>query len=79
MRTNRSAMMIAADDNQSLSKVFQLAEEKGSVVVYKDGRPKLLVIDLDTEQQVETKEVRAELVARRILEEHITAFEELAK
>ena len=40
----------------------------------------LLVIDLDTEPQIEMSEdEKLELVASRILREHRAAFEELAK
>ncbi len=52
----------------------------GHVYVFKKNRPKLLVIDLDTEPQVELSEdEKFEVVAQRILKEHKAAFEELAK
>ncbi|MBP5622910.1 MAG: type II toxin-antitoxin system Phd/YefM family antitoxin [Thermoguttaceae bacterium] len=58
----------------------KLAEENGRVVVFKDNRPKLLVIDLDTEPQIEmTDDEKLDFVATRILREHKAAFEELAK
>ena len=48
--------------------------------VFKNNRPKILVIDLDTEPQIEmTVEEKLEFVAKRILREHRKAFEELAK
>ena len=57
-----------------------MAEKKGHVVVFKNNRPKLLVIDLDTEPQIEmTEEEKLDFVAARILREHKAAFEELAK
>ena len=60
--------------------VAKLAEKRGHVVVFKNNRPKLLVIDLDTEPQIEmTEDEKLEFVAARILQEHRAAFEELAK
>ena len=49
-------------------------------MVFKNNRPKLLVIDLDTEPQIDmTEDEKLELVAARLLREHKAAFEELAK
>ena len=54
--------------------------EKGRVVIFKNNRPKLLVIDLDKEPQIEmTEDEKLEFVAARILKEHRAAFEALAK
>ena len=66
--------------NQNFSRVAKLAEKKGRVVIFKNNRPKLLVIDLDREPQIEMSEdEKLEFVAARILREHRSAFEELAK
>ena len=57
-----------------------MAEEKGHVVLLQGKRPKLMLIDLDTEPQIEMSEDEKLLfVAERILREHRAAFEELAK
>ncbi len=80
MTINTSAIVTATEANQNFSKVTRLAEQKGHVVVFKNNRPKLLVIDLDTEPQIEmTEDEKLEFVAARILREHRAAFEELAK
>ena len=74
------AIVTATEANQNFSKVARLAEEKGHVVVFKNNRPKLLVIDLDTEPQIDmTEDEKLEFVAARILREHKAALEELAK
>ncbi|MBO4697936.1 MAG: type II toxin-antitoxin system prevent-host-death family antitoxin [Lachnospiraceae bacterium] len=75
-----NAIVSATEANQNFSKVAKMAEKKGHVVVFKNNRPKILVIDLDTEPQIEmTVEEKLEFVAKRILREHRKAFEELAK
>ena len=48
--------------------------------MFKNNRPKLLMIDLDTEPQIEmTEDEKLDFIAARILREHKAAFEELAK
>ena len=80
MTIDTSAIVTATEANQNFSKVARLAEKKGKVVVFKNNKPKLLVIDLDTEPQIEMSEdEKLEFVAARILREHKVAFEELAK
>ena len=80
MTIDTQAIVTATEANQNFSKVARLAEKKGSVVVFKNNRPKLLVIDLDTEPQIDmTEDEKLEFAAARILREHKAAFEELAK
>ena len=80
MMIDTNAIVTATEANQNFSRVAKMAEKKGHVVVFKNNRPKILVIDLDTEPQIEmTVEEKLEFVAKRILREHRKAFEELAK
>ena len=80
MKINTSEIVTATEANQNFSRVAKMAEKKGRVVIFKNNRPKLLVIELDTEPQIEmTEDEKLEFVAARILKEHRAAFEELAK
>ena len=80
MNIDMNSILTATEANQNFSRVARLAEERGRVVVFKNNRPKLLVIDLDTEPQIEMSEdEKLEFVARRILREHRAAFEKLAE
>ena len=80
MTIDTNAIVTATEANQNFSKVAKLTEKKGRVVVFKNNRPKFLIIDLDTEPQIEmTEDEKFEFVAARILREHKAAFEELAK
>ncbi len=80
MKINTNDIVTATEANQNFSKVARMAEKKGKVIIFKNNRPKLLVIDLDTEPQIDmTEDEKLEFVAARILREHWAAFEELAK
>ncbi len=80
MTINTNNIVTATEANQNFSKVAKLAEKKGHIVVFKNNRPKLLVIDLDTEPQIEmTEDEKFDFVTSRILRDHRAAFEELAK
>ena len=80
MTIDTGAIVTATEANENFSKIAHMAENKGHVVVFENNRPKLLIIDLDTEPQIEmTEDEKLEFVAARILKEHRAAFEELAK
>ena len=80
MMIDTNSIVTATEANQNFSQVAKMAEKKGRVYVFKNNRPKLLVIDLDTEPQIELSEdEKFDIVTKRILAEHLAAFEELAK
>lgn len=80
MTIDTSAIVTATEANQNFSRVAKMAEKKGHVLVFKNNRPKLLMIDLETEPQIEmTEDEKIDFVAMRILRKHKKAFEELAK
>ena len=80
MQIDSTTIVTATEANQNFSKVARIAEKKGRAVVFKNNRPKYLVIDLDVEPQIEmTEDEKITFVAERILREHKAAFQELAK
>ena len=80
MTIDTNAIVTATEANQNFSRIAKMAEKKGHIIVFKNNRPKLLVIDLDTEPQIEmTEDEKLDFVAARILREHRAAFEALAK
>ena len=79
MQIDSTTIVTATEANQNFSKVARIAEKKGRAVVFKNNRPKYLVIDLDVEPQIEmTEDEKINFVAERILREHKAAFQELA-
>ena len=80
MTINTNSIVSITEANQNFSRAAKMTEQKGHIVVFKNNRPKLLVIDLDKEPQIEMSEdEKLEFVAARILREHRAAFEELAR
>ena len=80
MNIDTNQIVSISEANQNFSRVARMAETQGHVVVFKNNRPKLLVIDLDKEPQIDmTEDEKLDYVAARILREHRAAFEELAK
>ena len=57
-----------------------MAESKGTVVIFKNNKPKYKLTDLEQEPEIEmTDEEKIDFVAARILKKYHKAFEELAK
>ena len=76
--TNKIATMTEA--NQNFSKVAKLAESNGQAVIFKNNKPKFLVIDVDSDEYFEiTDEEKIDVAAKRILKRYKPAFKELAK
>ena len=62
------------------SHLAALAEANGSVMIYKDNKPKFKLIDLEQDNDLElTDDEKIDIVAARILKKYRRAFEELAK
>ena len=81
MKINTNQIISISEANQNFSRVARMAETKGTVVIFKNNKPKYKLTDLEQEQEPEmelTEEI-IDSVAARILEKYRKAFEELAK
>lgn len=67
--------------NQNFSAVARTADRKGEAVVFKNNKPKYLVVNLENSNRLMdlTDDEKIDVVSRRILRKHIRAFKELAK
>lgn len=63
MMIDTDAIVTATEANQNFSRVAKLAEKKGRVYVFKNNRPKLLVIDLD--RTIEEKQTTKGVVSKQ--------------
>ena len=80
MHIDTNQIVSVSEANQNFSHVARLAESKGTVVIFKNNKPKYKLTDLEQEPEIEmTDEEKIDFVAARILKKYHKAFEELAK
>lgn len=80
MLIDTNTIVSVTEANQNFSKVTRMAERGGRAVIFKNNRPRYLLIDLEAAPMIEmTDDEKIDFIAQRILREHKTAFEELAK
>ena len=67
--------------NQNFSSVARAVDKKGEAVVFKNNRPKYLIVDIDSNDVMLdlTDDEKIDIVAKRILQKYLPAFKELAK
>ena len=66
--------------NQNFSKVAKVAESNGQAVIFKNNKPKFLLIDVESDAYFDiTDDEKIDVAARRIMNRFKPAFEELAK
>jgi len=80
MNIDTNAIVSVSEANQNFSKVTRIADQKGQAIIFKNNRPKYLLIDVDSSPQIEmTEDEKIDFVAARILKKYRAAFEELAR
>ena len=80
MNFNTNQIVSISEANQNFSRVARMAESRGTVVIFKNNKPKYKLTDLEQEPEIEmTDEEKIDFVAARILKKYHRAFEELAK
>ena len=80
MQIDTNAIVSVTEANQNFSRVTRIAEKNGQAVIFKNNRPKYMVIDLDSSSFLDlTDDEKIDIVAARILKRFKPAFEELAK
>lgn len=80
MQINTNQIVSISEANQNFSRVARDAERMGSVVIFKNNKPKYRLIDIEQDTEIEmTDDEKIDFVAARILKKYHKAFEELAK
>ncbi len=80
MTINTNEIVSVSEANQNFSKVTRIAEKNGQAVIFKNNKPKYILIDLENNPIIEmTDEEKIDFVAARILKKYKPAFLELAK
>ena len=76
--TDKIVTMTAA--NQNFSAVARQTDRDGKSIIFRNNRPKYILIDLDGDGYLDlTEDERIDVVARRVMKRHKSAFLELAK
>lgn len=80
MNINTNTIVSMTEANQNFSKVARIAERSGEAVIFKNNKPKFIVLDIDKSDYFNlTDDEKIDIVAARILKKFRPAFEELAK
>lgn len=80
MMIDTNTIVTATEANQNFSKVTRIADQNGQAVIFKNNRPKYLIIDMDNNPYFElTDDEKIDIASARILKKYREAFEELAK
>ena len=81
MLINTETIFSMTQANQNFSVVARAADREGEAVVFKNNKPKYLVVNMENNDRLFdlTEDEKIDIVARRILNKYIEAFKELAK
>ena len=81
MMINTDAIFSMTQANQNFSLVARTVDREGEAVVFKNNKPKYLVLNLENSERILdlTDDEKIDVVTKRILNKYIGAFKELAK
>ena len=80
MMINTNAIVSASEANQNFSRVTRIADAQGQAVIFKNNKPKYLLVDIASTPYFDmTDDEKIDVIAARILKKFKPAFEELAK
>ena len=80
MNIKTETITTMTEANQNFSKVAKVAENNGQAVIFKNNKPKFLLIDIDSDFYFDiTDDEKIDVAAKRIMNRFKPAFEELAK
>ena len=71
MLINTNQVLSISDANQNFSKATRIVDKQGSVVLFKNNRPKYMLIDIQNNPLIDlTEDEKIDVIAKRILEKH---------
>lgn len=80
MNIDTETITTMTEANQNFSKVARVAESNGQAVIFKNNKPKFLLIDVESNNYFEiTDDEKIDIAAKRVMNRFKPAFEELAK
>ena len=81
MLINTDSIFSMTQANQNFSVVARAADREGEAVVFKNNKPKYLVVNMENNERLLDlkKKKKIDIVTKRVLNKYIGAFKELAK
>ena len=80
MTIDTSQVLSITEANQNFSRATRIVDKQGSAVIFKNNKPKYVLVSWEDSQALAlTDDEKIDVVARRIMNKHRKAFEELAK
>lgn len=80
MTIKTEQILSTTEVNQNFSKATRLVEKTGSVVIFKNNKPRYMLVDIENNPIIElTDDEKIDIVAKRILNKYRHAFEVLAQ
>lgn len=80
MTIDTNAIVSVTEANQKFSRVTRIAEKNGQAVIFKNNRPKYMLIDIENSPVIDmTDDEKIDFVAARILKKYKAAFLELSR
>ena len=81
MMINTDSIFSMTQANQNFSLVARTVDREGEAVVFKNNKPKYLVLSLENSERILdlSDDEKIDVVTKRILNKYIGAFKELAK
>lgn len=80
MEIDTNTIISVTEANQNFSRVTRIAEKNGQAVIFKNNRPRYMLIDLENSPILDmTEDEKIDVAAARILKRFKPAFQELAK
>ena len=80
MMINTNAIVSVSEANQNFSRVTRIADTQGQAVIFKNNKPKYLLVDMENTSCFDmSDDEKIDVIAARILKRFKPAFEELAK
>lgn len=80
MTIDTKTIVSVTEANQNFSRVTRIAEKNEQAVIFKNNKPKYMLVDLDVSPMIDmTDDEKIDVVAARILKKYKPAFMELAK
>ena len=79
MQINSNSLVSISETNQNFSKIARIVDKLGYAVISKNNKLKYVLIDYSKFLNLcESENEMIDMVARKVLEENIDAFKELA-